>query len=83
MLLMLVPEASNDPKSHVTPHFNNLDPRNEMVPLMMPSHHVMPIPVPKSHVASHFDLQDLRNLMVPLMKMSSSCDAGGSAGGVT
>ena len=54
------------PKCHVSPHFNCLDPKNAMLPLMMQLHYMMLMPAPitsdtllKSHVAPHFNHLDL------------------------
>ena len=71
--VMLQPMVSHDQKSHTASHFNHLDLRNAMVPLMTPSASLDATDIAnsitwrKGHVAPHFDHQDLRNAMVALM----------------
>ena len=50
----------NDQKSHVAPHFDHLELRNAMVPLMMTA---MALHDHKNFVALHFSCLNLRNRM--------------------
>ena len=68
----------HDQKSYVASHFNYLDWRNALVPLMMPlalhDADASGITWPKSHVTSSFDHLDLTNRMMQLMSLLASCD---------
>ena len=70
-------------KSHITAHFDHLDPRNPVVTLTMLSAscdgdtNAKGITWPKSHVAPHFSCLKLRNAMVPFLMLLASCDATG------
>ena len=79
----MIPESmeSHDQYSHVAPHFDCLDLRNAVVPLMMPMLVPMASHGQKSHVVPHFDYLDLRNAIVPLT-MPSVYHAA-SANGIT
>ena len=74
-------------KSHVVLHFDCLDPRNAMPPLMMLLALHMWIPAPvvsydQNHdVAPHFNCLDVRNAMVPLATPSTSCNTNTHANG--
>ena len=76
-----------DQKSHMSPHFDHLDLRKTMVPLMTVSHDAdaftSGITWTKSHVAPHFDYQDFRNAVVPLMIPSGIHDADTGTSGIT
>ena len=80
---------SLDRKCHDAPHFDHLDPRDLMVPLIMllASHYTSAsnnsVTWPKSHVTPHFSCLNLRNAMVPLMKLLTACDTNASAISVT
>ena len=80
--------ALHDQKSHVAPHFNYLNLRNRMVPLIMPSAscdaHASAngITWPKSLVALQFHHLGLRNAMVWLMMLFAPHDADVSTNGI-
>ena len=59
--------ASHDQISHVAPHFNHLDVRNAVVPLI--SHDQ------RCHVATYFNCLNLRNAIVPSMLASHYANA--------
>ena len=61
------------PKSHVTPHFDHINLRNALGPLI--TNDIMPglvqkrYHMTKNHAASCFDCPELRNALVPLMML--------------
>ena len=67
------------PKILGAPHFNCLDLRNAMVPLITLRLILMPVPEvshdPESHVASHIDHFEPGNAMVLLIELSILHDA--------
>ena len=71
-------------KSCVAPDFDHLDPRNAMMPLMIPlaSYNMDVTPMvlhDQKHVAPYFSCLDLRNAMVPLTTLLGSFDTNSSA----
>ena len=77
-----MPVVSHYQTSHVGPHFNHIDLRNPVVPLMMP----VPMVVShdqKSHVAPDFDHLDLKNAILTLMMLYVSHDTDSNVSGTT
>ena len=61
------------PNSHVAPHFDHLDARNAMVPLVIlcsTNASSCVITWPKSHLEPHFEYLDLRNVIVPVVPLA-------------
>ena len=90
MMMLLVSHVINAnsvtlPESHVA-HFNCLNIRNAMVPLVMlqvlHDAYANVITQPKSHVVPHFHHLDLMNAMMPLKTPSESFDTSASANGI-
>ena len=73
MMLMPVPMASHDQKSHVVPHFDCIDPRKAIVPLTMPNASddtKASAYDQKSYAKFHINHRGLRNRMVLLITLS-------------
>ena len=82
-VMLPLPMASHNQKSHVASHFDCLDLRNAMVALITPlascdaSAGTSGVTQPKKgYVAPYFNCLDLRNAVVPLMMPLASHDAG-------
>ena len=87
--------VSSDQKSNIAPHFDYLDLRNAMMPLMMLAashdadtnvngiikHHSQWHQMTKSHIAPHCSYHNPRNVVVALIMLLVSCDtvAGASS----
>ena len=73
--------GSHYQKYYVAPHFDCLDLRNAIVPLIIRWQHMMPVPVPmashehKCHVAPYFSCPGLMNAVMLLAMSFVSCDA--------
>ena len=76
VMQMPIPKASHDEKCHLASHFDHLDLRNVMMPLIMPS-----IELVMSH--DHFDCLDLSSAVVHLTMASVSCDHKSGTNGVS
>ena len=83
--VLLMPMELHDQKSHIVPHFNHLDVRDAMMPLMVPSGSpdanasANGITWPKRSCCTSFHHLDLGNVIVP----EASCDAYASANDIT